>query len=615
MTTNAFYNIIDKQLEEILSEIDRVAPIPHKKIEQRKGYAFLVWILRFYGLTAKYNEYLTDGPDDQSCDIILNKKSQIGEEIFYVIQSKWNTAGNISSNMDAKDIKQAINDFETILNGNRTDTSNLKFNKKNAELQKHLAKNGRVRFLFLGLCNNSSDVGENVTSFNVRYSPKINMDILDINRIKRDYIETIYKKVVLENLFDFTYKPENVPVTIEIERYDQCRRDLLEVVGTNRAYIFLVRPSILHNLFKEFGFQLFYRNLRNPLPESNYNAQIAETLIEQPDQFWYFNNGITGITSSKVDIGMLASEIILDDLQVINGAQTAFTVYDCYEKATKAQKKKMDQQAKITFRLIISDDAGFDKAITQFTNSQNPLHPADFYANDPIQERLQVESYAYDLWYERRRGEFRDKPEGVTVIDKETMARIYVAAHLEEPVLVFRSTDDVFRSREHHQEGLYEFVFNESTRYTNMLASFRLFKVNIISTYSKPSIDFPPDDRTLMPFLTLSKIVLHRCLMERLGSAELNMNSYILKHHEEEAFREMHQSARTFVAINVFNRYFLNLHNGESQENFNRFMSDREFFAEVKDWFKQMPLSFEVIEKYNAETKGGPLIVSNGLAG
>ncbi|MGG5902587.1 AIPR family protein [Sphingobacterium daejeonense] len=615
MTTSAFYEIVDNHLDNILADIDRVASLPHKKIEQRKGYAFLVWILRFYGLTGKYNEYITDGPDDQSCDIILNKKSQIDEDIFYVIQSKWNTAGNIGTKMDAKDIKQAINDFETILTGNRQETNNLQFNKKNAELQKHLSKNGRVKFLFLGLCNNSLDAAENIDSFNVRYSPKISLEILDINRIKSDYIETMYKEVVLNNPLDFNYRPENVPVIIEIDRYGQCRRDLLEVDGKNKAYIFLIRPKVLYSLFKKFGFQLFYRNLRNPLPKSHYNAQIAKTLLEHPDQFWYFNNGITGITSSKVDIGTLATEVVLQDLQLINGAQTAYSVYKCYEEGSKSQRKKMDEHAKITFRLIVSDDSVFDKAITQFTNSQNPLLPADFYANDPIQTRLQVESYAYDLWYEKRRGEFRNKPDGVTVIDKETLARIYVVAHLEEPVLVFNSLDNVFQSAKYHKDGLYEFVFNDDTRYSDMIASFRLFKVNIISTYSKPGVDFPPDDRTLMPFLTLSKIVLHRCLMDKFRSPKLNINAYILKHHEDEDFKEMHQSVRSFVATNVFNRYFLNPENGESQINFNRFMSDRDFFAEIKEWFKQMPLSFEIIEKYNKEVKAGPLKVGNAIKG
>ncbi|SMC61135.1 AIPR family protein [Chryseobacterium sp. YR221] len=613
MTNNAFYEIVDNQLDEILIEIDQVGPLPFKKIEQRKSYAFLVWIIKFYGLSANYKDYITDGPNDQSCDIIFNKKNQNNEEIFYVIQSKWNMIGNIGANMDAKDIKQAINDFETILTGNRQETDNLKFNKKNIELQKHLAKNGRVKFLFIGLCNKSPDVSENVDSFKVRYSPKIDLEILDINRIKRDYIETMYKEVVLENPLEFNYKPENVPVIIEIDRYDQCRRDLLEFSGKNKAYIFLIKPKVLYNLFKRFGFQLFYRNLRNPLPNSNYNIQIAKTLLEQPDQFWYFNNGITGISSSKIEISALATEIVLQDLQLINGAQTAFTVYQCYEKASKTQRKRMDDHAKISFRLIVSNDSILDRAITQFTNSQNPLRPADFYANDPIQERLQIESYAYNIWYEKRRGEFRNNPDNVNVVDKEAFARIYVATHLEEPVLVFKSLDNVFQSAEHYKDGLYEFVFNDKTCYSDMLASFYLFKVNIISTYSKPGIDFPPDDRTLIPFLTLSKIVLHRCLMHKFQSPELNLNTYILRHHEDESFKEMHQSARSFVATNVFNKYLLNLENEESQINFNRFMSDRNFFADIKEWFKQMPLSFEIIEKYNKNVKVGPLKVGNIL--
>lgn len=607
MTNLEFYDIIDFELQELITELTKSGIVLQKKEEQKKSHALLSWILRFYGLTTNYADFITDGLDDNSCDIIFNRKTVGNEEVFYVLQSKWNKRSNVESTFDSKEIKQTINDFETILSGIKTESKNLKFNKKYKELLSHIERNGRVKFLFIGLCNDSKSSSENVETFNLRNEPKIHLEILDINRIKSQFIESKYKEIVIDNPLEFEYKPENIDIKIQLERFNGKSRDLISIKKEIDAFIFIVRPKVIFELFRKFGFQLFYKNVRNPLPKSNYNEEIAQTLIDKPQLFWFFNNGITGITQNPIDIGAQAKEINLNNLQIINGAQTVFTVYDCYKNANKIQKDRMDKEAQINFRLIISDNSDLNSFITKYTNSQNPLLPSDFCANDDIHDRLQKESYKYNLWYEKRRGEFRSKPESITVIDKETIAAIYLACHLEEPILANTKRDLHFISKLHDPEGLYEMIFNDQTRYDNMLAAFRLFKVNIISTYSKPGIDFPPDDRSLMPFLTLSKIVLEKCLKAQFKDEKFNLNNYILKNHEAPEFRESHLECRSFVTKQVFNKYFLDSDSVTSQSNFKDFYNNPDFFNSVKDWIKRMNLNFEIISTYNENTPTGSL--------
>lgn len=607
MTNTEFYTLVDSELDQILVQLEKNCNLLPKKEEQRKSYALLVWILKFYGLTNNYIEYITDGSDDSSCDIVFNRKTKADEEVYYIIQSKWNKSTNVGSKFDSKDIKQSINDFETIIAGKKTKSQNLKFDAKCTDLVAHLNKNGRAKFLFIGLCNDAEKTHDNVEAFRTKYKPKISFDILDINQKKSQYIESAFKEVVVDNPLDFEYRPEDVPITIQIERFSHNYQDVLALSQDKKAFIFLIKPKVIFELFEKFGFQIFYKNVRNPLPKSNYNEKIADTLKSQPHLFWFFNNGITGITETSIDIGVHAKEIVLGNLQIINGAQTVYTIYNSYKDASTDQRTEMDKKALISFRLIVSKDTPLNNCITQFTNSQNPLLPSDFYANDEIQERLQKESYAYNLWYEKRRGEFRSKPENITVVDKDTMAAIYLACHLEEPILANRQRDLHFVSKLHDKDGLYEFIFSDKTTYADMIASFRLFKINIISTYSKPGIDFPPDDRNLMPFLTLSKKVLGRCLANKFNDSAFKLNNYINKHHEDAVFRDQHLLTRTFVTKQVFNKYFLDIDSLTSQQNFNDFYSNRDFFGNIKQWFDGMELSFEKVEEYNATVKEGSL--------
>jgi AIPR protein len=108
---------------------------------------------------------------------------------------------------------------------------------------------------------------------------------------------------------------------------------------------------------------LFFKNVRNPIHRSNYNPKIVNTLLEKPNAFWYFNNGLTAITKILPDIGNHAKEIQVAGLQMINGAQTVYSVYQAYEQAKPIQRKAMDTHARLMLRLIGSSDNEFNLQI------------------------------------------------------------------------------------------------------------------------------------------------------------------------------------------------------------------------------------------------------------
>ncbi|MCK5924039.1 MAG: AIPR family protein, partial [Methylococcales bacterium] len=95
----------------------------------------------------------------------------------------------------------------------------------------------------------------------------------------------------------------------------------------------------LAKLYRDVGESLFEPNIRSFLGDSEVNNQIDHTLLNRPDDFWYLNNGITGICTkySKTALGggdtRQAGTFIFDGIQIVNGAQTIGAISKAYEKS------------------------------------------------------------------------------------------------------------------------------------------------------------------------------------------------------------------------------------------------------------------------------------------
>ncbi len=501
MLTNNFYKLLNEELVQILDNNKEDEELhKHKKDEQNKGYAFLIWFLNFYGQKTLYKQYITDGKDDSSCDIIFENTDSQGQRIFYVVQSKW---VNITINEEGKLVKKGsliqefpkigkeefnavIKEFDTVLDGSKKEGKNEKFNEKYRKLIEHLEANGKAKFIFFTAADTNPEIEDTIKSFSNQHAPNVTFQLIDINRIKQDYIEFKYKEIVANNPLEYNYDPEDEEIILEVERFnsgehvspESSKRDMLQFEGRMQAYIFLLKPKTVHALFEKFKFSLFFKNIRNPLRVSEYNEQIVETLQKRPDTFWYFNNGITAITKRIPDVGNHSKTFTVKGLQVINGAQTVYSIYKAYESATIEQREIMDTDARVSFRLIRSSDEQFNMEITRFTNQQNQMEDRDFVANREEQRRLQLESFETNFWYEKRRGEFRDieklEERGIRIISNETFAKAYLVFYLQKPYeATYDFNEKVFSLEE---DGLYNSIFRNAY-FNDMLIS------NILAIY------------------------------------------------------------------------------------------------------------------------------------
>ena len=298
MTLQDFYDILDEELDAVIADNPKDEALQQRGIEQRKAYAFLIWFLQFYGKKSIYNSYITDGKYDTSCDIIFPTHDSVGKKIMYIVQSKWCARKNCNKESNAQEFKATLDDFKLIYSSQKEVSSitNKTFNEQYQAIKQHLADNNSVKFIYLTLNRNNPIISENLDLFRKQIS---DIEVIDIERLKRDFIEAKYKGIQPKNPLQYNYEAESDTIILPIEQLD-IEKNYLAVKGAHNSYTFVVRPKAIYDLFEKYGFKLFFNNIRNPLIESEYNRQILETLRDAPDVFFFCNNGITAKCADKI---------------------------------------------------------------------------------------------------------------------------------------------------------------------------------------------------------------------------------------------------------------------------------------------------------------------------
>ena len=157
----------------------------------------------------------------------------------------------------------------------------------------------------------------------------------------------------------------------------------IEFSSPHKGVVARVTTNGMRNLWQKHRDSLFAYNIRGNLGHTSINKQMVSMLKEQPQNFFYFNNGISAIcTSFEVQKGTQHHRLEADSLQVINGAQTL-----------NAIRLAEETNAQVVFRLTetvnVKTDKGLNQDIIRYNNKQNPMKDSDFRANDPIQVHIE----------------------------------------------------------------------------------------------------------------------------------------------------------------------------------------------------------------------------------
>jgi hypothetical protein len=200
--------------------------------------------------------------------------------------------------------------------------------------------------------------------------------------------------------------------------------------------------------------RLFTENIRNHLGQTRINVRMAQTIKEEPGDFYFYNNGISCIaTSFEVDETKRLIRAV--GLQVINGAQTVKTLADAKADGDDAAlRDEVRVLVRITERgLRGSDNRTFYENIIRYNNSQNAIKEQDFANRDPVQKSFadhfkKLKRKDKQVVYGLRRGDTPRLAEVVPV----TMFGQRVLAFLASPIAAGNSVAKLFdRDGEHYR--------------------------------------------------------------------------------------------------------------------------------------------------------------------
>ncbi|WP_348256685.1 AIPR family protein [Leptolyngbya sp. PL-A3] len=182
-------------------------------------------------------------------------------------------------------------------------------------------------------------------------------------------------------------------------------RDWTYIHAPFPAYFGIIDGLQLKNWLKQYGKRLFTANIRYSLGATDVNDQIQQTATNNPENFWYFNNGITLVAheaprapagGASHDIGIFS----LNSASVVNGAQTISSLAMVENDANLSHVRVL-----IRVILLSTTPPDFGNDVTRANNLQNRIESRDFVAHDPEQRRIREEMKMGGVEYEFLRSE------------------------------------------------------------------------------------------------------------------------------------------------------------------------------------------------------------------
>ena len=213
-------------------------------------------------------------------------------------------------------------------------------------------------------------------------------------------------------------------IKIDIPKVTKLDKNENEIVsGGYTSYLTVFPGDVLFKIYQKYDARLLEKNVRAFLQaRGGVNKGIRSTILENPEMFLAYNNGISATAESiriSNEYGNSCTITGLSDFQIVNGGQTTASIFNTCIK-DKTPLEKIFVQAKIT---VLSDQSQMDQVVPKISacaNTQNKVQLADFSANDEFHQEM--EKLSRTVWapaktggeqqtkwfYERARGQYAD---------------------------------------------------------------------------------------------------------------------------------------------------------------------------------------------------------------
>ena len=410
----------------------------------------------------------------------------------------------------------------------------------------------------------------------------------DWDKIKDEYQEYLSK-------LDRT-EPPSIDLQLKYEKIEP------EIGKQHKTFVSVITGDEVVRLRQKYRYKLFDKNLRFGLGRNKINRGIMETAKGEPENFYFYNNGIT-ITSKSFKFKPTNGKLSVSYPQIINGAQTVNAIYEAFVEVknkiarrnpsgnSEEEAKKQFERISLLFRVIQDDQKGvkktspFEESVIRYNNSQNSIRETDFYANKPEQIKLQELFGKFGYFYEIKRGDRKYLESGKEEhnllkkkrgdfkhwnekIDIEKLASIWMA-YQQDPTLDKIQKRNIFG---YAQDKNYEVIFEDAekikeSQVKDMILAYNIFDAisgqsdiygntikrgQIISKISRINIDKIPEEE----FDNIRGIVFNSFLFGRMVKKGFESQDEFLKDKENltKQIKKYHFfSMGKYITLAVFN--------------------------------------------------------------
>ena len=316
------------------------------------------------------------GSNDRGVDAIFYNKR---EKVVYLCQFKTSDVDSCRNVEDNRASPKDLDYLSTFTSKLDVASSNSVIEKERKKISDRQEEGWEVRkyFFFMGVETSKEEIAN---SLNIKY--------VDFNKIFRKFED--YRDRASEDL--------HAEGKFQLETLQGSVFQKIKTANQKYSYIGVVTANSLIELHNNTGLKLYDNNVRYSLGKNKVNNEMQETIKNDANNFYYYNNGIT-ISCDKADTGVDDAIIIIENPSVINGAQTLNTI-------VKTEEKHSVENVSVLCRVIVRKEQvpNFLIKLTKYNNSHNPIKEIDFLSKGPEQKALYEAFKNAGLFYEYKRG-------------------------------------------------------------------------------------------------------------------------------------------------------------------------------------------------------------------
>lgn len=332
-------------------------------------------------------KYVTDGGGDNGIDGAYYDNAR---NKLYIIQSKWSNKG--TGTIDTGDLRKFISGAYDLLNEDWK-----RFNERLKTISRELSAGIKSdpEVVLVAVYNSDNPISAECEHIIKEFLSENNTEFQEVVSFKSYGLSSLVRAMKSNK------SGSKTDVEVNLLQWGEQTEPYYALYGK-------VSCADVAEWYKSHEELLFTENIRSSLSDSSINSQIESTILQNPADFWYLNNGITAIADEvlrkPIGLGDQRDSAFwsVKNIKIVNGAQTTSSIARAYKRDSSKVKRAYAQ-----IKIISLEKAPVDIAtrITTATNTQNRVEAKDFLALEPIQDGLSEAFRKIGIQYCFRRGE------------------------------------------------------------------------------------------------------------------------------------------------------------------------------------------------------------------